>query len=73
MPYPPMCNWPWPLDFIEFFDKRRVSVFKLVAPLYKKGLSVSDIAKQTDIGRSSVYKALRTNRDILRPPVSVPF
>ena len=41
--------------------------------MYKKGLSVSDIAAQTGIGRSSIYKSLRSNRHLLRPQVSVPF
>lgn len=41
--------------------------------MYKKGLSVSDIAEQTGIARSSIYKTLRSNRHELRPQVSVPF
>ena len=41
--------------------------------MYLKGLSISDISKQTGITRSSVYQSLRKNRHVLRPAKSVPF
>jgi hypothetical protein len=61
------------LDFIEFFDKKSPRIIEIIEPLYKNGLSISDIAAQTGIGRSSIYKSLRSNRHLLRPQVSVPF
>lgn len=62
-----------PLDFIEFFNIRSTRIIETIAPLYKQGLSLTDIAAQTGIGRSSIYKSLRANRETLRPQVSVPF
>ncbi len=62
-----------PLDIIEFFSKRSPSIYDIIAPLYKKGLSVTEIAVQTGISRSSIWTTLRTNKLKLRPQVSVPF
>lgn len=61
------------VDFIEFFEKNQPNIFDIVSPLYKKGLSISDIANQTGIGRSSIYKSLRSHRHELRPQILVPF
>ncbi len=44
-----------------------------MGPLYLKGLSITDIHKQTGIPRSSIHASLRVNRDVLRPPEKVPF
>lgn len=65
-------NWP-PLDFIEYFDRRSPRIIEIVGPLYLKGLSITDIHKQTGIPRSSIHASLRANRHVLRPQKSVPF
>lgn len=39
-------NWP-ALDFIEYFGKKSSRIIEVIGLLYKKGLSVSDIAAQT--------------------------
>lgn len=72
-PGPRLSKKTGAIDFIEYFYKRRIPIFEIAAPLYKKGLSISDISLQTGIPRSSVYAALRKKRDILRPPKPVPF
>lgn len=60
-------------DFIKYFEIRKPRVFEIVAPLYKKGLSISEISAQTGIARSTVYAAIRAKRDVFRPPEKVPF
>lgn len=44
-----------------------------MGPLYKKGLSITDIHKQTGISRSSIHASLRANKHELRPQKAVPF
>ena len=44
-----------------------------MGPLYKKGLSITDIHKRTGIPRSSIYASLRANKNVLRPQKAVPF
>ncbi len=62
-----------PLDFIEFFQKDKDSIYDLVAPLYKKGLSITDIADQTGYSRNSIWRSLKSHKQETRPQASVPF
>ena len=62
-----------PLDIIEYFGNRSPKIFEIIFPLYKKGLSITDIANQTGLKRGSIWNSLRANRESLRPQVSVPF
>lgn len=43
------------VDIIEYFDRRSPRIIEKVGPLYLKGLSITDIHKQTGIPRSSIY------------------
>ena len=52
---------------------RPIKIFEICAPLYRLGLSITEMAAQTGIPRSSIYAAIRANRHVLRPPESVPF
>lgn len=56
-----------PLDFIEFLPKTSTNIYEIAAPLYKKGLSITDIADQTGLKRTSIWSALRAHREELRP------
>lgn len=67
-----MSRWP-PHDFIPFVYDKPKRVFEISAPLYKEGMSVSDIAKRTGLSRSSIFAALRANQDELRPQKPLPF
>ena len=62
-----------PLDFIDFFQKRSPSIFELVGPRYSKGLSITDISKETGLSRGVIWNTLRTHRQELRPQNPVPF
>ena len=62
-----------PLDFIEFFQKRSTQLIDIVGPLYRNGLSISDIEAQTGLKRHSIWKALRAHKKELRPQDPVPF
>lgn len=44
----------------------------MVAPLYRKGLSVTDIADQTGLARTSIWNSLRAHKAEFRPqdPIS---
>lgn len=62
-----------PLDFIKFFQKRSTQLLDIVGPLYRQGLSISDIEAQTGLKRHSIWKCLRKHRQELRPRNPVPF
>lgn len=70
---PPSSNGPPPLDFIEFLPKTSTAIYEIVAPLYKKGLSITDIADQTGLKRTSIWSSLRAYKEELRPQTPVPF
>ena len=72
-PHPQLSKNSLPLDFIEVFEKRSTRIFDIVGPLYKEGLSVTDIAEQTGLKRHSIWKSLQANKQKLRPQESVPF
>lgn len=59
-PIQSMRNNSIPHDIIEFFEIRQPRIFEIVAPLYKKGLSISEIASQTGLKRSAIWKSLRS-------------
>lgn len=61
------------LDIIEFFRKTSTSIFEKVAPLYRQGMSVTDIAAETGLSRGSIWDSLRGHKQALRPQGSVPF
>lgn len=44
-----------------------------MAPLYRQGMSVTDIAAETGLSRGSIWDSLRGHKQALRPQVSVPF
>ena len=50
-----------------------MAIYEIVASLYKKGLSVTDIANQTGLKRTSIWSSLRTHKQDLRPQAPVPF
>ena len=62
-----------PLDFIDFFQKKSPSIFELIGPLYSKGLSITDISKETGLSRGVIWKTFRTHRQELRSQSPVPF
>lgn len=68
-----MGNYSSSLDFIEFFTKTSTSIYEIVGPLYKKGLSITDISEQTGLKRNSIWNALQSYKQELRTPNSVPF
>ena len=70
---PGMGNYSSSLDFIEFFTKTSTSIYEIVGPLYKKGLSITDISEQTGLKRNSIWNALQSHKQELRTPNSVPF
>lgn len=72
-PKPPTSNETPPLDFIEFLPKTSTSIYEIVAPLYKKGLSITDIADQTGLKRTSIWSSLRAHKEELRAQAPVPF
>lgn len=57
----------------RFFNRRSPRIIEIVGPLYLKGLSITDIYKQTGIPRSSIHASLRANRHVLRTQHAVPF
>lgn len=61
------------VDFIEYFDRRSPRIIEKIGSLYLKGLSITEIHKQTGIPRSTVYASIRTNRHKLLPPPEVPY
>lgn len=61
------------LDFIEFFQKKQSRITEIVAPLYQKGLSISDISEQTGIARTTVWSAIRKQEKKLRSAAPVSF
>lgn len=72
-PEPTTGNNDISLDFIEFFSKKSKSLCEIVGPLYRQGLSISDIADQTGLKRHSIWKALKANKEHLRNQTPVPF
>ena len=44
-----------------------------MAPLYQKGLSITDIANQTGLKRTSIWSSLQAHKKELRPQTPVPF
>ena len=44
-----------------------------MAPLYKQGLSITDIADQTGLKRTSIWSSLRAHKEVLRSQAPVPF
>jgi hypothetical protein len=44
-----------------------------VAPLYRQGLSITDIAEQTGLARTSIWNSLRAHKAELRPQDPVPY
>ena len=72
-PLPPISNEPILVDFIEFFPKTSIAIYEIVAPLYKKGLSITDIANQTGLKRNSIWNSLQAHKQELRPQNPVPF
>lgn len=60
-------------DIIEFFEIRTPRIFEIVAPLYQKGLSITEIANQTGLKRTAIWKSLKPKRDELRPRQSAPY
>ena len=65
-------NWP-SLDFIEFFEKREPRIFEIIDPLYQKGMSITDIANETGLKRTSIWTALRHHKRKLRAQSSISF
>jgi len=49
---------------VKFGRKRSINRAKILA-LHKEGVGATDIARQTGIGRSTVYKLLNATRDII--------
>ncbi len=72
-PLPPTSNEPILVDFIEFLPKTSTAIYEIVAPLYRRGLSITDIADQTGLKRNSIWSSLRAHKEELRPQNSVPF
>ena len=68
-----MGNYSSSLDFIEFFTKTSTSIYEIVGPLYKKGLSITDISEQTGLKRNSIWNALQSHKQELRTANPVPF
>ncbi len=68
-----MGNYSSSLDFAEFFTKTSTSIYEIVGPLYKKGLSITDISEQTGLNRNSIWNALQSHKQELRTPNSVPY
>lgn len=50
-----------------------MTLFEIVGPLYRQGLSISDIANQTGLKRHSIWKSLQAHKQELRPQDPVPF
>ena len=57
-----MRNGLAPLDFIEFLPIQSTRIIDIVAPLAKKGQSITEIANETGLKRTSIWKALRMQR-----------
>lgn len=61
------------IDIIEFFEKRSPRIIEEIAPLYRKGLSITDIQAQTGMKRHAIWNALRKHRVELRAADPVSF
>ena len=48
-------------------------MIEIVGPLYRQGLSISDIEAQTGLKRHSIWKCLQKHKQDLRPQNPVPF
>lgn len=60
-------------DIIEFFELSQDRIYEISAPLYQKGLSVTEIAEQTGLKRTTIWQALKTHQDPFNPKPSVPY
>ena len=70
---PTTCKKLISVDFIEFFQKSNSNIIEIIGPLYRKGLSVTDIAEQTGLKRTSIWRCLKDNKQILRKQSAVPY
>lgn len=68
-----MRNERVPLDIVEYFEIRQSFLFEKVEPLYRKGLSISDIVGQTGYTRHAVWTSLKQYNKELRSQNPVPF
>ena len=70
---PTTCKKLISVDFIEFFQKSNSNIIEIIGPLYRKGLSVTDIAEQTGLKRTSIWRCLKDNKQILLKQSAVPY
>ncbi|RYZ76685.1 MAG: hypothetical protein EOP05_04320 [Proteobacteria bacterium] len=61
------------LDIISYFPENDWGVFEEIAPLYEKGLSISDIADQTGLKNTAIWRNLKKQRKVLRSQDPVSF
>lgn len=62
-----------PHDIIEFFEISQERIFEISAPLAKEGLTITEIAEQTGLKRTSIWKALNAKDDAARDIKQVPY
>ena len=60
-------------DIIKVFSIWKPSIYELAAPLYQKGLSITEITNETGLKRTAIWEALRNKRDELPPKALVPY
>ena len=61
------------IDIIKHFAKSSEGLFEEIGPLYEKGLSITDIAKQTGFKRPAVWRELKKHLKDLRAQDPIPF
>jgi hypothetical protein len=54
-------------DIIKVFSIWKPSIYELAAPLYQKGLSITEIANETGLKRTAIWEALKNKRDERHP------
>ena len=60
-------------DIIEFFEISQGYIYDVSAPLYRDGLSITEIAEQTGLKRTAIWKALKAHQEDLHPKKAVPY
>ncbi|QDK47380.1 hypothetical protein DOM22_05460 [Bdellovibrio sp. ZAP7] len=60
-------------DIIKVFSIWKPSIYEVAAPLYQKGLSITEIANETGLKRTAIWEALKSKRDELHPKAPIPY
>ncbi|MGZ3772710.1 MAG: helix-turn-helix domain-containing protein [Pseudobdellovibrionaceae bacterium] len=68
-----MRNFRYPHDIIENCCRPQARIIEILAPLFKQNLSVTEIAEQTGIKRTTVWETLKHYEKELRVHCVIPY